>query len=110
MEFLRSRVISRKPLLATKKLQLIYLKRSLTSVFFKLMFLNDSDPVFEAMQDCAKANHDLGKDANIKNVLDKCSMVANPFFGNSHFLILFIFIALVSIAFSNFSNFSTFPQ
>ena len=49
------------------------------------MFLNDSDPVFEAMQDCAKANHDLGKDANIKNALDKCSMVANPFFGNSHF-------------------------
>ena len=54
--------------------------------------------------------HDLGNDAKINHVLDKGSMVANPFFGNSYFLILFIFIALVSIAFSNFSNFNTFPQ
>ena len=59
------------------------------------------------MQDRAKANHDLGKDAKINHVLDKGSMVANPFFGNSDFLFLFIFISLVSIAFSNFSNFNT---
>ena len=63
-----------------------------------------------AMQDRAKAIYDLGKDAKINHVLDKGSMVANPFFANSHFLILFIFIALVSIAFSNFSNFNTLPQ
>ena len=54
--------------------------------------------------------HDLGKDAKINHVLDKGSMVANPFFGNSYFLILFIFIAPVSLAFSNFSNFNTIPQ
>ena len=35
------------------------------------------------MQDRANANHDLGKDAKINNVLDKGSMAANPFFGNS---------------------------
>ena len=58
------------------------------------------------MQDRAKRTmfyHDLSKDANINHVLDKGSMVANPFFGNSYFLIQFIFIAPVSIAFSNFS-------
>ena len=33
-----------------------------------------------AMQDRAKANHDLGKDAKINHVLDKGSTVANPFF------------------------------
>ena len=33
-----------------------------------------------AIQDRAKANHDLGKDAMIKHVLAKGSMVANPFF------------------------------
>ena len=54
--------------------------------------------------------HDLGKDAKINHVLDKGSMVENPVFGNSYFLILFIFIALISIAFSNFSNFNTLPQ
>ena len=46
------------------------------------------------MQDRAKRTmfyHDLGK-AKINHVLDKGSMVANPFFGNSYFLILFIFI------------------
>ena len=32
------------------------------------------------MQDRAKANHDLGKDAMITHVLAKGSMVANPFF------------------------------
>ena len=32
------------------------------------------------MQDRAKANHDLGKDAMINHVLAKGSMVANPFF------------------------------
>ena len=51
------------------------------------------------MQDRAKRTmfyHDLGKDAKINHVLDKHSMVANPIFGNSYFLILFIFIALVS--------------
>ena len=32
------------------------------------------------MQDRAKANHDLRKDAKIYHVLDKGSMVANPFF------------------------------
>ena len=65
------------------------------------------------MQDCAKRTmfyHDLGKDAKINHVLDKGSMVKNPFFGNSCFLILFIFIALVSIAFSNFMNFKTLLQ
>ena len=65
------------------------------------------------MQNRAKRTmfyHDLDKDAKINHVLDKGSMVANPFFGNSYFLILFIFIALVSIAFSNFSNFNTLPQ
>ena len=61
------------------------------------------------MQDRAKANHDLGKDAKINHVLDKGSMVVNPFFGNSFFLILFIFIALVSSALSNFSYFNTLP-
>ena len=65
------------------------------------------------MRDRAKRTmfcHDLDKDAMINHVLDKGSMVANSFFGNSYFLILFIFIALVSIAFSNFSNFNTLPQ
>ena len=65
------------------------------------------------MQDRAKRTmfyHDLGKDAKINHVLDKHSMVANPFFGYSYFLILFIFIAPVSIAFSNFSNFNTLPR
>ena len=65
------------------------------------------------MQDRAKRTmfyHDLGKDAKIIHVLDKGSMVANPFFGNSHFLILFIFIALVSIAFSNFSHFNSIGE
>ena len=65
------------------------------------------------MQDRAKRttfSHVLGKDAKINHVLDKHSMVANPFFDNSHFLILSIFIALVSIAFSNFGNFNTLPQ
>ena len=33
-----------------------------------------------AMQDRAKANHDLAKDAKFNHVLDKGSMVANPFF------------------------------
>ena len=33
-----------------------------------------------AIQDRAKANHDLGKDAKFNHVLDKGSMVANPFF------------------------------
>ena len=59
------------------------------------------------MQDRAKANHDLDKDFKVNDVLDKGSMVANPFFGHSYLLILFTFIALVSIAFSNFSNFNT---
>ena len=65
------------------------------------------------MQDRAKRTmfyHDLGKDDKCNHVLDKDSMVAHPFFGNSYFLILFIFIALISIAFSNFSNFNTLPQ
>ena len=65
------------------------------------------------MQDRAKRTmfyHDLGKDAKINHVLDKGSMVANLFFCNSYFLILFIFIAPVSIAFSNFCNFNTLPQ
>ena len=65
------------------------------------------------MQDRAKRTmfyHDLGKDAMINLVLDKGSMVANPFFGNSYLLILFLFIVLLSIAFSNFSNFNTLPQ
>ena len=36
------------------------------------------------MQDRAKVNHDLGKDAMINHVLAKGSMVTNPFFfGNS---------------------------
>ena len=38
------------------------------------------------MQDRAKRTmfyHDLGKDAKINHVLDKGSMVANPFLGNS---------------------------
>ena len=54
--------------------------------------------------------HDVGEDAKINHVLDMGSMVANQFFGNSYFLIIFIFIAPVSIAFSNFSNFNTLPQ
>ena len=38
------------------------------------------------MQDRAKANHDLGKDAMINHVLAKESMVANPsFFENSQY-------------------------
>ena len=64
------------------------------------------------MQDRAKRTmfyHDLGKDVKINHVLDKSSIVANPFFGNSYFRILFIFIAPVSTAFSNFSNFNTLP-
>ena len=40
------------------------------------------------MQDRAKANHDLGKDAMINHVLDNGSMVASPFFANSYFLTL----------------------
>ena len=54
------------------------------------------------MHDRAKRTmfyHDLGKDAKINQVLDKGSMVANPFFGNSYLLILFIFIAPVPIEF-----------
>ena len=35
------------------------------------------------MQDRAKANHNLGKDAKINHVLDKGSIVVNPFFGKS---------------------------
>ena len=65
------------------------------------------------MQDLAKRTmfyHDLGNDAKINHVLDKGSMVANSFFGNTYFLILFILIAPVSIPFSNFSNFNTLPQ
>ena len=65
------------------------------------------------MQDRAKRTmfyHDLGKDAKINHVLDKGSMIANPFFDNSYFLILFIFIAPVFLTFSNFSNFNTLPQ
>ena len=63
-----------------------------------------------AMQDCAKANHELSKDDKIKHVLDKGSMVANPFFRNSYFLNFIHFFALVFTAFSNFSNFSRLPQ
>ena len=59
------------------------------------------------MQDRAKANHDLGKDAKINHVLDKGSMVANMFFGDSCSLILY-FSALISTPFSNFTN--TLPQ
>ena len=33
-----------------------------------------------AMQDRAKANHDLGKDAKINHILDKGFMVANSVF------------------------------
>ena len=47
------------------------------------------------MQDRPKRTmfyHDLGKDAKINHVLDKDSIVANPFFGNSYFLILFILL------------------
>ena len=62
------------------------------------------------MQDRTLFYHDLGKDAKINHVLDKDSVVEKPFFGNSYFLILFIFIALVSNSFSNFSNFNTLPQ
>ena len=65
------------------------------------------------MQDRAKRTmfyNDLGKDAKINHVLDKGSMVANPFFGDSYFLILLTFIAPVSIAFSNYINFNTLPQ
>ena len=36
-----------------------------------------------AMQDSAKANHDLGKDAKINHVHDKGSKVASRFFGKS---------------------------
>ena len=39
-----------------------------------------------AMQDRAKANHDLCKDAMINHVLAKGSMVPNPFFGKSQCL------------------------
>ena len=38
------------------------------------------------MQDRAKRNmfyHNFGKDVKVNHVLDKGSMVANPFFGNS---------------------------
>ena len=62
------------------------------------------------MQDRAKRTmfyHHLGKDAKINHVLKNSAMVANPFFGDSYFLILLIFIAPVSIVFSNFSNFNT---
>ena len=62
-----------------------------------------------AMQDRAKANHDLGKDVNINHVLDKDFMVANPYFVNYYFLIL-LFLSVVSIAFSIFTNFNTLPQ
>ena len=65
------------------------------------------------MQDRAKRTmfyHDLGKDAKINHVLDEGSMEANPFFGKSSFLILFIFITPVYIEFSNFSNFNTLSQ
>ena len=47
------------------------------------------------MQDRAKraiVYHDLGKDAKINHVLDKHSMVAIAFFGNSHFIILFVLL------------------
>ena len=65
------------------------------------------------MKDRAKRTmfyHDLDKDEKINHVLDKGSMVANLFFDNSYFLILFVFIALFSIAFSNFNNFNTLPH
>ena len=63
------------------------------------------------MQNRAKRTmfyHDLGRDAKINHVLDKHSMVAIAFFGKSSFL--FIFIAPISIVFSNFSKFNTVPQ
>ena len=49
------------------------------------------------MQDRSKRTmfyHDLGKDAKINHSLDKHSIVANLFFGNSYFLFSFIFMAL----------------
>ena len=37
----------------------------------------------KTIQDRAKANYDLGKDAMVNHVLAKGSMVGSPFFGNS---------------------------
>ena len=53
------------------------LPRSMASSLVALL-RSCHDPM--AMQDRAKANHDLGKDAMINHVLAKGSMVANPFF------------------------------
>ena len=89
---------------------MVSLPRSMTSSLLALpRSCHDRGKDTMAMQDLAKANHDLGKDAKINHVLDKGSMEANPYFGDSHFLILFFF-ALVSIAFSKFSNFNTLPD
>ena len=51
------------------------------------------------MQDRGKANHDLGKDAKINHVLDKGSMVANPFFWY-----LLVFEAMLSLPRSIFPH------
>ena len=50
-----------------------------------LAWRNDLGKDTVAMQHRAKANHDLRKDAKINHVLDKGSMVANPFFWNSQY-------------------------
>ena len=53
------------------------------------------------MQDHAKANHDLGKDAKINHVLDKGSMVANPFlvtlFSNSFYFVCTSFCCILKL-------------
>ena len=62
------------------------------------------------MQVRVKASHDLGKEAKVNHVLHNGFMEANQFFCTAYFLSLSIFIALVSIAFSNISNNNTLPQ
>ena len=74
------------------------------------MILQDLAKDTMIMKDRAKRTmfyHDLGKDVNINHVLELGSMVSNPFFGNSFFLIIFIFIAPVFLLHSRTSVIST---
>ena len=64
------------------------------------------------MQDRAKRTmfyHNFGKYDKLNHVLDKGSMVANPFFRNSYLFLLHRF-RLHRFRFSNSSNFNTLPQ
>ena len=61
-----------------------------------------------AMQDRAKANHDFGKDAKINHVLDKGSMVANPFFFVTPSVRSHVILAKIHVTTGRFRRYSRF--